>query len=268
MVDGDARCRTRLVYRPMSLLLDALRFSVGRLRTLVSELGDEELTAPAFPAEWSIADVLSHIGSSAVILQRRFDDALADRPTPDDFAPSVWERWNAKPARAKAADAMTADQTLLARLESCPVDERARFRVAMGPLTFDFTGFVRVRVNEHALHTWDIDVAADPGAVVPPELATLVVDNLGLIARYTARPAGSTGTITVHTTDPARQFTIEPASDGVRFTQGDVEGEADLALPAEAFVRLVYGRLDPGHTPAVEGDTDHLDELRRVFPGP
>jgi hypothetical protein len=38
-------------------------------------------------------------------------------------------------------------------------------------------------------------------------------------------------------------------------------------LPAEAFVRLVYGRLDPDHTPPVETGGDELDALRKVFPG-
>ena len=39
--------------------------------------------------------------------------------------------------------------------------------------------------------------------------------------------------------------------------------------PAEAFLRLVYGRLDPDHTPAVDLDAADvtLDELRRTFPG-
>ena len=37
-------------------------------------------------------------------------------------------------------------------------------------------------------------------------------------------------------------------------------------LPAEAFSRLVYGRLDPDHTPAFTGDAALLDTLRRVFP--
>jgi len=51
---------------------------------------------------------------------------------------------------------------------------------------------------------------------------------------------------------------------------GAADGSAasDLVLPAEAFERLVYGRLDPAHTPDVEGDASLLDELRRVFPGP
>ena len=42
----------------------------------------------------------------------------------------------------------------------------------------------------------------------------------------------------------------------------------DLELPAEAFSRLVYGRLDPDHTPAFTGDAALLDTLRAVFPGP
>jgi hypothetical protein len=43
---------------------------------------------------------------------------------------------------------------------------------------------------------------------------------------------------------------------------------ADLTLPAEAFVRLVYGRLDRAHTPSsVTGDTARLADLRKAFPG-
>jgi hypothetical protein len=39
-------------------------------------------------------------------------------------------------------------------------------------------------------------------------------------------------------------------------------------MPAEAFVRLVYGRLDPAHTPAsITGDPADLDHLRQVFTG-
>ncbi len=40
---------------------------------------------------------------------------------------------------------------------------------------------------------------------------------------------------------------------------------ADLERSAEAFTRLVYGRLHPDHTPPVRGVAD-LDRLRRAFP--
>ena len=52
----------------------------------------------------------------------------------------------------------------------------------------------------------------------------------------------------------------------------DADGEpeeplAELRLPAEALIRLVYGRLDPAHTPPVETRGVDLDELRPIFPG-
>jgi hypothetical protein len=40
-----------------------------------------------------------------------------------------------------------------------------------------------------------------------------------------------------------------------------------LELPAESFCRLVYGRLDADHSPAVPANGEVLDLLRRVFPG-
>jgi hypothetical protein len=50
--------------------LEVLRTSVARLGATVERLGPGQLAAPAYPAEWTIADVLSHLGSGAVILQR------------------------------------------------------------------------------------------------------------------------------------------------------------------------------------------------------
>ena len=70
-------------------------------------------------------------------------------------------------------------------------------------MTFDFDSFVGLRLNGTTLHTWDIEVALDPAAVIPTSIAALVVDNLDLIARFTAKPTGETATITVRTTDPS-----------------------------------------------------------------
>jgi hypothetical protein len=39
-------------------------------------------------------------------------------------------------------------------------------------------------------------------------------------------------------------------------------------MPAEALLRLSYGRLDSAHTPAsVVGSPADLDRLRAIFPG-
>ena len=247
--------------------IDALRSSVARLRNLAAPLPEQHLTRGAYPTEWAVAQVLSHLGSGAVITQRRLEDTLASQQTPDDVAPGVWETWNAKSPVTQRDDALAADAALLARLEAFAPEDRARFRSAMGPMTLDFAQFVGMRLNEHAFHTWDIEVVADPQATLPKRVAALVVDNLELVARFTGRPTGETTTITVATTAPARGFTVDLSPHTVTFRTGSDGADANLDLPAEAFARLVYGRLDPAHTPAGNHDAA-LDMLRIVFPGP
>jgi hypothetical protein len=54
--------------------------------------------------------------------------------------------------------------------------------------------------------------------------------------------------------------------DSVALTPSGPGAEADLTIPAEAFIRLVYGRLDPAHTPAgVQGPA--VEQLREIFTG-
>ena len=248
--------------------LALLRSSVARLRRIAEPLDDATVERPAYPSEWSIAQVLSHLGSGAEIMQRRLDDTVSGRDTPESFAPSVWDEWNAKSPRAQVDDALTADAALLARLEAVAASGAEELEFRMGPLTMDFDAFVGLRVNEHTLHTWDVEVALAPQVPLPAEAVPFVVDHLELIARYTGRPTGDERVVRVETTDPARRFVVELATDTAAFSSGG-DGPADLSLPAEAWARLVYGRLDAEHTPPAADDPDAvLDVLRRVYPGP
>ena len=133
-------------------------------------------------------------------------------------------------------------------------------------MTVDFDGLVGLRLNEHALHTWDIEVALDPSATVGPEATARVVDELERFAGFTARPTGTERALTMVTTDPRRGLQVVLAADAVTLSYVDPVDDPDVVLPAEAFIRLVYGRLDPDHTPPVEGALE-LEELRRAFPG-
>src|SRR3954469_26012074 len=111
-------------------------------------------------------------------------------------------------------------------------------------------------MNEHALHLWDVEVVDDPAATLPQQAAEIVVDGRELIARFTGRPTGDTTTITVATADPGRVFPVATAAparvfavaldpDSARFGPASDATWVDFQLPAEAFARLVYGRLDP-----------------------
>ena len=250
----------------MSDRLGALNRSADRLQELVAGLDDAALARRAYPTEWTVADVCSHLGSGAVIMQRRLDDSVAGVDTPEDFAPGVWDEWNAKTPRAQADDALTADRALLDRLDGLGDADRAGFEFAMGPMTFDFDGFVGLRLNEHALHVWDIAVSFDPTATVATDAAAGIVDNLQMWARFTGRPTDDARALVVATTDPERTVWITLGPDTVSIDATGPADGPDLVLPAEALVRLVYGRLDPDHTPPVVGPGS-LDELRPVFPG-
>ena len=252
----------------MDTPVGALRASVDRLHGLVSGLDDAQLVSPSYCDDWTIAQVLSHLGSGAVIARRGLQDVRAGTPTPEDFNQSVWDEWNAKSPRAQADEALVADAALVEAYEAVPEAERGSLTFSLGPVSLGFDEMVGMRLNEHAFHTWDIAVALDDDAVVPVDAAALVVDNLALIARFSGRPDGQNRTIAVRTTDPERTIALQLAANGVEVGPGESGQSPDLVLPAEALGRLVYGRLDTDHTPAFTGDAALLATLRAVFPGP
>jgi uncharacterized protein (TIGR03083 family) len=184
--------------------VDALRASVQRLRALAAPMTEQQLTGRARPSEWTVAQVLSQLGSGGVITQRRLEVALAGQQTRTTFARSVWDIWNAKSPLAQSDDALAAYAALLDRLAAVASDERDSFTSAMGPLTLGFGPFVGMRLNEHAFHTWDFEVMAGPAAALPAPAAAPVIDNLQFVARFTGRLTGDATSITVATIDPPR----------------------------------------------------------------
>jgi uncharacterized protein (TIGR03083 family) len=251
--------------------ITAVRNSHDALRALAGPLTVTQLRRRSYDTEWSIAQVLSHLGSQAEIWGLWLDAGLTgqDPPGTDVIAP-IWEAWNARSPQAQAANSLQANETLIRRLESLDDGQRERFRLLLSGTDLDIAGLARMRLSEHAVHSWDVAVALDPSATVAPEAVGLLVDTLGPLAGWTGKPDGTDRRVHVSARDPQRHFTLEtgeavtlePATAGER-----ERAEAELRLPAEALIRLVYGRLDPAHTPPVETRGVELDELRPIFPG-
>jgi uncharacterized protein (TIGR03083 family) len=244
----------------------ALRTSVARLRGIAESLDAAQLRTQAYPSEWRIADVLSHLGSAAEIMRLRLEETLGEESLPEDFAQPIWDTWNAKSPEDQSADALVADRDMLEFVESVNDEQRSRIQLAFGPMHLDFAGAVAARLNEHALHVWDIEVALDPTATLAPESVEVIIDNLELITKFAGKPIGSENDLHVHTSAPVRDFTLALRKDSVALEPCADAHPADVTLPAEAFIRLVYGRLDPDHTPAELAGAD-LSGLRRAFPG-
>ncbi len=250
----------------MPAWLPAIRRSHDRMAALVGGLSDEQLGQRSHADEWSLAEVASHLGSQAEIFDLLLTAGLTggDAPGGDVLTP-IWDRWNALPARRQVTDSVAANERLVARLEGLSAAEQESFALSMFGTDLDLAGLEALRLGEHALHTWDIAVALDPAATVPPDAVELLIDTLPDTAARAGRPVPGGGQVTVATTDPARAFTLV-LGPKVTLTPG-VAGEPQLRLPAEAFVRLVAGRMDPGHTPAGVEESDVLARLREAFPG-
>ena len=252
--------------------LRAVRASHDRLAGIVAGLDAESLRKRSYDADWSIADVLSHLGSGAEIFAMYVNAGVAggDPPSQDAFKP-VWDTWNARAPEEQAARSVEANEVLVSRVESLTPEQHETFRVTMfGAMSMDLAALLGMRLSEHAVHTWDIAVALDPAARVAPDAVDLLIDQLPRMAGFMGKKAAAPVAVAVTTTSPDRAFTLDTGTVGTGgVTLGpavaDVIPVASLALPAEAFLRLVYGRLDDGAEITASGVT--LAELRSVFPG-
>lgn len=246
----------------------ALRHSQDRLASLVQPLSPEQLRGPSYHS-WTIAQVLGHLGSQAEITDGRLTAGLAGTtpPGPETYQP-IWDAWNVRTPDEQARDSLADYERLVHRFESLTEDELGRLRLTFFGMDLDAAGLVGLVLGEHALHTWDIAVALDPTAQVEQDAVALLIDTLGLFAGFAGKPQGKRFRLRVRTSAPERDLSLR-VGESVELSAWD-EGEADgeLGIPAEAFLRLVYGRLDPAHTPAVNlTGPPTLDDLRRVFPG-
>lgn len=248
--------------------IKAVRDSHENLASIVRPLTPERLNGPSYHS-WSIAEVLGHLGSQAELFMGWVNAGVegTDPPGRDAMQP-VWDAWNSRSPREKAADSIEYDQRLVERLEALTEEQLKNIHLNLFGMKLDAAGLARMRLGEHAIHTWDIAVAVDPMARVQPEAVVLLIDNLGSVAGRAEKPQGKVFDVTIRTTDPARKFALHVGDDVSLAEDAGTSSDNEIRLPSEALLRIVYGRLDPEHTPTVEvtGPVT-LDDLRAVFPG-
>lgn len=248
----------------------ALRASHDRLTSLVQPLGAERVDMASMAGDWSIAQVLSHLGSQAEIFGAFVDAALEDAEPPgQDSFPPIWDAWNARSAPEQVADSVAANEAFLRRMEGLSKAQLGGIKLAAFGMDIDAVRLLQMRLSEHAVHTWDVAAALDAGATVSAEAVALLVDTLPELARRVGKAVGEPFRVHIESFEPGRDQLLT-VDDGVTLTAWE-GGPADgvLQMPSEALLRLVYGRLDPAHTPPleIEGTGVDLDRLRQVFPG-
>jgi uncharacterized protein (TIGR03083 family) len=250
--------------------IQAFRRSHDEAARQVAGFGPDQLGTGSGAAEWTVAQVLSHLGSSSETALGTLRTRVANR----EGSQAVWDRWNAMAPAQQAAGFVEWEGRLVEALEALTDQDLAGLRLDLGflPWPVDIALFVDMRLSEVALHRWDVDVAFDPQARLAPYLVPFVLWRLPMFAGFSSKPIGKTGFVAVQTSDPARSYLLELTNDGASLAEAEgpvAHAGTTVRIPAEAFVRLTAGRLAPEHTPdgmTVDGAIS-LDDLRNVFPG-
>ena len=163
----------------------ALRATHDDLAALVHALTDEQLAAPSGASEWTVAQVLSHLGSGAEIGLATLETALTAGPAAEPgFNQSVWDRWNAMSPREQATNFLQHDARLVAAYEALTSEQRMAAQVDLGflPQPLPLASFAGMRLNESAQHSWDVRVAFDPSAAIPADVAAVLAEHVRAIS--------------------------------------------------------------------------------------
>ncbi len=261
----------------MSTLADrtisALRFNHEELAALVPGLSSAQLSTTSGAAKWTVAQVLSHLGSGAEIAGAGYRAALDGAPPPgQDLNEVVWDRWNALSPRDQAAGFLEHDTALVDMIEGLPSEQRENFHLDVGflPTPLDFESVAGMRLGEAAQHGWDVRVALDPAATLDGPSAEVLIDHLmsglGFMVGFTGKADVLSESAVVNI---ERSHVAIAIDDHVSLSQSSNEATANFCGEPEAAIRLIGGRLKPQYTPdGVEGSGNvTLDDLRQVFPG-
>lgn len=259
---------------PADAPIAALRSGTDTLAAHLRGLSPDQVTGPSGASEWTIAQVLSHLGSGAEIGLAGLESALGSGPLPADFNKSVWARWDAMGPQDQADGFLTANETYVGRYEALDDTTRNSLMIDMGflPAPVDVATHASFRLNEFTLHSWDVRVVTDPQAVLAPDAVEPLLGVLPYLIGWLGKPSdvldGRALTVAVHTASPDTDFGLD-VTDKVALSATPAEPDASLVLPAESWLRLATGRLSAASTPggiSVTGPLT-LDELRRIFPG-
>lgn len=254
----------------MTLLADrtiaALRAQHDDLAGLVTGgLSDGHLAARSGSSGWTVAQVLSHLGSAAEIGLATLTGAEVDHQV-------VWDRWNALPPEQQAKEFVEHSHAIVAYLEGLSPEDRSTRTVDLGflPEPVSLTTLLGMRLVESVHHTWDVHAAFDLDATLPADVAPLLAEHyaggLAFLLGFTGKADEVSESATVVLGDSGYALEIDEA---VRVTTAPSAPTATFAGPLESALRLLTGRLAPEYTQndvRVAGNVT-LDDLRRVFPG-
>jgi uncharacterized protein (TIGR03083 family) len=254
-------------------VIGALRSEYDTLSAAVAEIPEDRLSSPSAATRWSLAHVLSHLGSGSEIGRAELLAALGRGDAPGDgFNQTVWDRWDALSPTEQRDGYVESAGALVAELEALDTEQRESLQIAVGfmPVPLPLVAWAGMRLGEFVLHGWDVRVALHPGAELSEEAAAVQAELLAGPTSFMLNFVGKADRV-------PQPVALDIVGTGYGMAIGNQVAllrapdapTATFAGPLEAAVRLIAGRLRPEYTPEglqVTGNVT-LDQLRDVFPG-
>jgi uncharacterized protein (TIGR03083 family) len=253
--------------------LKALRATSERLDGRVRGLSEKDLARPSFAEGWSIAQVLSHLGSGAeigVMLLERGIRGRTNGPVHDEVLP-IWERWDALGPLEQRAAWQDANARHLGLLDSLNAAQHASARVPYFAGLLSVADYAGYRLSEQSVHGWDIAVALDPTTTIPADELRLLWKRLDLVAtRFRDADTLSRlapAQLAVTLTDEQRTLLMDLDSELHIYPANPADPAGTVTGTADTVLRLVYGRHRPGTDAVTAAGQLAVDDLRALFPG-
>ena len=259
------------------------------IRKYLGELASDQWELPSACAEWQVRDVASHlIGGAERQAENMERGRGGDSNPPAGFVPP-------DPAALSAINAQRdidrRNQLAGSVLETFDASydrlhqEFDRFaqgswdtlcwHMRRGAMTA--ASYVELRIQELAIHDWDIRSAFQPGARLDPDSVPVLLDMSPTWLGMCFRPSARLPKPVVYGFDigpeESRKYRMSVTGDAFEMVPG-VALQADLSLSAtaEQYLLFTYGRLTAAEgissgKLAVQGDTSHLDQFEVWFKG-
>jgi uncharacterized protein (TIGR03083 family) len=257
-----------------------VRREAARLAAEWRTRGEADWERPSACTGWSVRRVAAHITDGAERAELVARAAVEGAPVPT-FPMAVHEERQVAllpvPGAELGQRTYASLDTVFGILEGLDNSTLHETVVPMtgGPRTL--YQFASQRLVELSVHSWDIQVAFDPRATIPADVAALIVDSLIERAPRLTDPPAAAGVfhqLLWNLEGPGGGPVALAVEDGKAWAARGGGGTPDLCLtmPVEAWVRLVWRRLplaealDAGVIRTTD-DRDRVTALEKVFPG-
>lgn len=253
--------------------ISALRVEHDALVSLVDDVDPSDLERRSFAEEWTVAQVLAHLGSGAEINASNLRAALGrGERIPQEEYPKLWERWDHASPRDQREGFKRWHGELVVDFEDIQkTAPQASVDTMMG--TLPASALAAIRLREAALHRWDIAAIFDHGARLLDDSVPLLADQLPemveRLANEAAAGASDVDSVAIEAEDMGRSYVLSLRDGVVMRTGPGGSPETAVRLPAETLVRLFYGRFDEERDrgSVKEQPPGVLRDLRTIFRG-